>query len=220
MTQPSDETKKLLHGVDKKSVMARAEKLLNDALQLIETNTWEEVKTVDETKLSKCDMPKRCPTPCYLTETTIEKPIETLVDRLWSINEKGAKVNDPSVMDWREVVKDANYKIVEQHNKMMWPIYSRHMVFSQAKFEGKDEKNNNIVYLVAQSIDHPDIPLDENNYVRGHIHMSVYKYKQKGPTTTEIQRIAMVDPCGKIPVQLVNAFAHKQVEMFNMWKKS
>lgn len=211
--------KQVVRDEKKIDYMADAKKVLALAKSYTENNTWEHVVTTEGTELYKYDMPSVCPTPCYLTKTKINQPMDKVVNWLWKINEDGAKENDPSVLDWREIEKTDNFKIVSQHNKTGltgWVFWPREIVFLQAKFENKDE---NTVNLVACSVEHPSVPLNDKKYVRARLHMSVYTFKADGPNATKIQRVTQLDPCGSIPVSIVNWFATGQVRMFNNWKK-
>lgn len=194
--------------------ITKAYDVLAEAKNRLKNNKWHHVVTKKGTELYKCDMPHICPTPCYLTKTIINQPLNTIVNKLWMINEDGAKENDPSVTDWAEIEKGLNYKVCTQHNKLMWPFWPRHVVFSQVKIEEKDA-----TYLVANSVDHVKAPYDDDNYVRSFIHMSVYEYKAIDDNNTQITRITQVDPRGYIPISIVNLFATNQVDMFNRWKK-
>ena len=93
-------------------------------------------------------------------------------------------------------------------------IWSRHSVFAQVKLE-----KENVTYLVAFSVDHPFAPRDDKNFVTTKIHMSVYEYIDNKNDTTDVTRIALVDPCGNIPVWLVELFAGNMVNLFNKWKE-
>lgn len=195
------------------TVLAKAKAIRDD-----ETKTkWEHIVTTEGTELYKKEMLDICPVPCYLAKTVIKKPLQSMIDKLWMIDEKGIRSNDPSVKEWKEIEKTDQYKICSQYNKMggMF-VWDRHAVYAQVKIEEAGS-----TYLVAFSVTHPSAPFDEKNYVCGKIHMSVFELKKdtEDPNSTFVTKIALIDPSGDLPVSVINMFASTQVEMFNRWKK-
>ena len=63
------------------------------------------------------------------------------------------------------------------------------------------------------------VPLEAKTHVRSRVHLSIYEFKETGKETTQVTRITQIDPCGSIPVPLVNMYAGNLVDMFNRWKK-
>jgi hypothetical protein len=193
-----------------------AHDVLAKAKVLIEEDKWEHVITTEGTELYKRPIPEVCPIPCYYVKTIIKKPLETLVDKLWIIDENGIKTNDPSVKEWKEVEKTEGYKICTQYNKMGTFIWDRHVVYAQVKIQGTESTQ-----IVSFSVTHSSAPFDEKNYVRGNIHMSVFEFK-KDPvdeSSTIVTKVSQIDPCGDLPVSVINLFASAQVDVFNRWKK-
>ena len=195
----------------------QANKVLECALKLFDLEEWKQVSEKMGTKLfkltpDKCDFP--CDFPCYKTTTTINKPKNDVVSKLWNVTEQKTKEYDPKLISWTEVERKDNWKVCSQYNEMGPFIWQRHSVFAQVKIEIGD-----VTYLVAFSVDHPNVQTDTTKYVRTNIHMSVYEYVDNKDGTTDVTRVALVDPCGKIPVWIVELFAGNMVDMFNKWKK-
>jgi autonomous glycyl radical cofactor GrcA len=173
---------------------------------------WQFVVTKEGTSLYKKTY-DNCPTPCYLTQTTIAKSKDALLNNIWVMDEKKAKVNDPKLSMWTEVEKGQGWKVCSQHNEMGWPIWPRHIVFAQVRFD-----DGNVTHLVAFSVKHKKAPVDVATHVEAKLHMSVYRFEQNKDGTTTINRYAQLDPCGNIPIWLVNMYAANQVDMFNRWR--
>lgn len=208
------------------TVLTKAKTLIEEEVKWEQTTSeeekkkWEHVVTTEGTELYKKEMLDVCPVPCYLARTVIKKPLKTLVDKLWIIDEKTTKINDPSVKEWKELEKTENHKVCSQYNKMGMFIWDRHVVYAQVKIE---EPDTGKTYIVAFSVTHPLAPFDEKNYVLGKVHMSVFELKKdtkdESGNSTVITKLAHIDPCGDLPVSVINMFASTQVEMFNRWKK-
>lgn len=192
----------------------RANELLEFALKTMQSTEWQQVSEKLGTKLYKLKLPDKCDFPCYMTKTTIDQPKDTVVSKLWNVTEQKTKEWDPKLTSWREVERKDNWKVCSQYNEMGTLIWPRHSVFAQVKLE-----KENTTYLVAFSVDHPSAPTDKKNFVTTKIHMSVYEYVDNGNNTTNVTRVALVDPCGNIPVWLVELFAGNMVNLFNKWKE-
>ena len=120
-----------------------------DALRA--ADDWQPVVTKEETSLSRKERPEVCALPCYLVRTVINKPKNVLVDKIWAVNEEGARRNDPKLTAWREVERGNGWKVCSQYNAMSWPIWPRHTVFAQVRID--DEKDT--TKLVGFSVEHP-----------------------------------------------------------------
>ncbi len=173
---------------------------------------WQHSVSKQDTKLEQKTY-SNCPFPAYRVTTKINKPKDVVVNKIWQVNEAGAKKNDPKVVMWRLLEEKESYKVIEQYNGMPWPIWHRQVVFAQNRFD-----DGNKTYLVAFSVDHPSAPVQKATHVLTSLHMSVYEYVDNGDGTTNVTRITQVDPNGSIPVTLVTAFSDGLVDMFNMWK--
>jgi hypothetical protein len=191
----------------------QANEILEISLSAKNSEKWDFVLEKEGTILKKKSLPEICSFPCYLAETTINKPRDKVVEKLWNIDESGAKKNDPKLSSWVEIEKKDNWKVCSQYNKMGWPIWDRHTVFAQVKIE-----KNNIIYLVAFSIEHPNAMPDNSKFITNKLHLSVYEYIDNGNNTTNISRITLVDPKGSIPQWIVELFSGNMVNMLNLWK--
>lgn len=175
---------------------------------------WEHVLTKKDSKLYRRERKEISPIPCFLVETTIKQPKAELVKNVWDVNEKLAMKNDPSLVMWREIEKFPTWKVCSQYNGMTRPVWDRHLIFTQAKIEEGDE-----TYLVAHSIDHPKVKVNPKQHVHGHIHMSVYGFRDNHDGSTNVWRVAQVDPRGWLPVWLIDRHSGNLVDMFNRWKE-
>jgi len=192
---------------------AHAKTLLAQAKACLKENKWDFVTSKHDTHLFKQTIDGSS-FPRYFTKSTIKKPMEQVVDLIWKNNEDGAKRNDQSVIDWRVVESGENYRVCSQHNEMSWPIWNRHIVFAQVKFVEKEA-----TYVVAFSVDHPDVK-NETDTVRGKLNMSVYEFIPNSLNSTTVRLVVHFDPCGTIPVYIVNLFTGNMVEKFNRWNSN
>jgi len=199
---------------DEKACLAQATKLSGEFDRLRLAKEWSLVTDKEGSRLFKKERPDVCPFACYMINTVINKPKEEVVAKVWGINEAGAKKNDPKLISWRKVHDGDKCKVLSQFNATGPLMWQRHMVFSQVRIDEKDSTK-----LVGFSVDHSDAPTDEKNYVRAHMHMSVWEFKEKDKNTTEVTRIAQVDPRGNIPVWLVSWYAGNMLDMPNRWKE-
>jgi len=149
----------------------------------------------------------------WYQQLSINQKINWLI-KFWAVNEELAMKNDPKLTMWREVEKGNNWKVCSQYNSMMWQMWPRHTVFAQVRFD-----EGNTTKLVAYSVDHPSVPRQDKTHVRSNVHMSVYEYKDNGDNTTQVTRITQIDPCGSIPVALVDLYSGNLVNLFNSWKR-
>lgn len=187
--------------------------VLEKARKLMSDTKWDPVATSNEgTKLEKKDLPDVCPIPCYLVTSTIDKPKDELVNKVWEADFERAKKNDPQLKMMVEVESGPYWKVRSQYNGLGPLIYDRHTVFAQVKMDIA-----NSTYLVGYSVDHPKVPL-LTSHVRTQMHMSVYEFTELTPNKTQIKRIAQVDPKGSIPVWIVKMFANNNMKMFDMWR--
>jgi hypothetical protein len=203
---------------DGKKYFEQAAKVLKrvNEIRTDKSQDWQEVVGSDGkggAELYKKDYPDICPTPCYLTRATFKQPLAKMVARIWDMTEAKAKVNDPKLTMWTEVEKGENWKVCSQHNTMGWPVWPRHTVFAQVRFDepGKTQ-------LVAFSVNHKKAPVDESTHVRAHVHLSVYTFVDNKNGTTTVSRMTQVDPRGDVPTWIVNMYAKNQVNMFNQWQ--
>jgi hypothetical protein len=191
-----------------------AKKALKQALKIKLSGGWSHVITKEHTELYRKEVPKICPIPCYLFITTINKLKDELINNIWNTNEKTARNNDPNLIMWEKVEQGDNWQVYSQHNAMVFPLWTRHSVFSQSKFEHK-----NVTYIIGHSVDHPNVEYKNDSYVRTHVHFFLYEYTDNGDNTTSISCITLVDPKGNIPVFLIDIYTENIVNMFNLWKK-
>ena len=188
--------------------------LLEEAKILMNGDGWQQVATsAQNTKLEQKNLPNICSFPCYLVSSTIKKPKEELVKKIWEADLERAKKNDPKLKMMAEVETGPNWKVRSQYNGMGPLIWDRHTVFAQVRTDV-----GNVTYLTGFSVDHPKAPTNTTTHVRTNMHMSIYEFTAVGPKETNIRRIAQIDPKGDIPTWVVKMFANNNMNMFDMWK--
>jgi hypothetical protein len=210
--------------------LEKATELLEEATKLhVDKKHWEYVLEKENCTLHR--RPRDGSTvPCFLVETSFKKPKQDVLKNIWgdSFKEEDAKKNDPKLIDWRVVEKEdnktgeasceasceASWKVISQHNKMGFPIWPRQITFAQTRID-----QDNKTYLVAYSVNHPSAKVDTSKYVESIICISVYCFTDNGDKTTSVWRITQADPCGNVPVWLINLYAGNLVDMFNKWKQ-
>lgn len=191
-----------------------ADNVLNEAKQLFKDGSWDHVLTRADISLHKKSLDK-CPISAYLVTGTYSKSKEDMVNKIWNVSSpEDAKKNEPNLNMWKLLDRGLNWKIVSQCVNMPFPVWPRHAVFEQVRYD-----INNDTYLVGFSVDHPDIQLHSSTHVTAHLHMSVYEYHDNGNKTTTVKRITLVDPKGWLPISVVEAKSQDLVDLFISWKK-
>ena len=188
-------------------------KILQTFLKIKNSEEWEYVTTIDSTQLHKNLFPKVCAYPAFRIKTLINKPHTEIFKMIWNINEKDAKIIDPKLISRDVIEEGSNWKIILQYNGGTWPIMTRSFLCFQVEFN-----IDNKLYIVSKSIDNKNIPKSEPS-IRANIHMGVYELIPIDDKSTEINYIIHIDPCGYIPVWLVEMYSTNFLNMFNSWKQ-
>jgi len=187
------------------SVLAKAKKLLA-------SKSWVYEMSKSDVALSRLSVVD-CPFPAYHVQGKYSKSKEEMVNKIWGVeSEEMAKRNDPKLVTWECVERGLNWKVISQTNGVIWPAWSRHILFSQVRI---DEGSH--TYLVGTSVDRPDVKT-VSGHVRANVHMSVYDYCDNGDGTTTVDRITLLDPSGSIPVSLVTMYSGNLLNLFASWK--
>jgi len=179
----------------------------------IRKDSWTPVADKEGIKMYRLPRPDVSPIPCYLIETTYNKPKVELMNKIWGATEETTKKYDLKISMWCVVENGDNYKVCSQYTDMTWPLYPRHIVYAQYKIDEGDS-----TYLVSFSVDHPNVKTDEKTHVRSKVHISAYTYVDNHDGTTTVRRILQVDPCGNVPTSVVDYFSTSVMNMFAMWK--
>lgn len=199
--------------------LAAGSEVLRQAKDYLSQPDWTHIsKNKNGTILKKKDLPEISSIPCYLVETMINKPVNDLVSKIWDVDEMIVKKNDPEITSWKQIesgtgsskAKSGNggsWKVCQQTNSAPWPIWPRELAFSQVKIVEDDT-----VWLVAFSVDHPLVPLRDKEFVRAHIFMSIWCFTPENGLTM-VRRIVHVEPRGLIPTWVVNATVNKHVDI-------
>ena len=145
---------------------------------------------------------------------TFRKSMAELLNKIWTIDEAQAKINDPNVQSWCEIEKGANWKVWSQINTLGFIIWPRHTIFAKTKID-----YGNKCYLVAHSVKYPGIKVNTRTHVENIIHLLVYEFEENANGTTSVWCIVQVDPKGLIPTWLIDMYSTNMINMFNRWKQ-
>lgn len=194
------------------SFINHAKKVLAYALPLFTQNSWVKQLEKNDVVLQK-QVLTICSFPAYRVTCKYNLPKEELVDKIWGVDcvEK-AKKNDPKLTSWRCISTGSSWKLISQTNSAVWPVWPRHILFSQVRFDEDDH-----TYLVGSSEDITTYN-DVSGHVTAHLHMSVYDFCDNGDNTTTVDRITLLDPKGSVPVGIVTMYSNNLVDLFASWK--
>jgi len=196
-------------------------KYLNDAINVLNSAKlyltqpkWLTIYNKDGTLVHKKDFNDISSISCFILQKNIAKPKMELVNKIWNVDENIVKKNDPEIKLWKKIEEGDYWKVCYQINSTPFPIWNRDLSFVQTQLE-----ENNIIWLVAYSIEHPNIPLQPNNYVRANIIMSIWKFVEIDKNNTEVTRIIHVEPKGNIPAFFINSSIDKHIKLLENLEK-
>lgn len=190
-----------------------APKVLNTFWNLHNRNSWINQLTRNGVELSSTTV-DNCPFPAYHVKATFNKTREEMVNKIWGVDsEVKAKKNDPKLVTWKCVERGPNWKVIDQTNSAIWPIWPRQITFSQVRID-----DGRHTYLIGTTTEHNDAVDHSYDHVTAHLHMSVYDYCDNGDGTTTVDRVVLLDPKGNIPVGLVTMYSKNQIDLFSSWK--
>lgn len=192
--------------------LTKALELLNETKQSLKETDWTFVSETNSTLLEKKEYPEICPTPRYKVKTDISKNTQELINKIWCADYNSSKADDVDIIDWQIIDSRDDWKVIRQTNKMPWPIWTRESVVAQVKIV-----DDNITWIVSYSVNHTLAPIDEANYVRTNVYMSVYGFENNGNSTI-VYKVVQIDPSGSLPVSVVNMYSSKLVSALNKWK--
>lgn len=178
---------------------------------------WEEKLKKDGVILESTNV-EDSPIPAYrVSGSYYNTKSEFLIKKVFGVSSLAqAQINDPKVVSWRLLEENETdgkkWRVIEQTNSMGWPIWPRHTVFVQVRYDLEDS-----TYLVGFSVDHPNASI-LNDHVKSDIKFSVYKYSQGTYNHAHVSRITLIDPKGYIPTALIKAYSGKMVDLFVSWK--
>jgi len=124
------------------------------------------------------------------------------------------KFFDKNTLEWKEVeVLDKDTKVMYILQDLPWPVWDRDVVFVQKIIE-----EDNKLYQIIKSVEHPKAPELPKKYVRCKVHITGYVFEPAEPgekldtaTSTICTRIVHADPMGSIPAWVVEMQAKDQV---------
>ena len=193
-----------------------AQTLMEQAASMFNECDWKLLKDESETNVAILESKqfKNYVLPHYRIRATINLPIADLVNLVWDTTMISAKVDDPSIVEFKVIEETEDYKIRRQVNQPNLPfVWPRETVFIQHKHI----EDNGDVWLIGYSVDHADCPINDKEVVRTKMAMSVYRYIAITDTRTLVQRVANIDPRGSIPLVAIKATATRAVNAFNNW---
>lgn len=194
--------------MEQNKYMVSAVEVLRKAKEYLGQKDWTQVSKKEDWTVLKKKSFNISQIPCYILESVTHKPAQELVSKIWDVNEEIVKKNDHEIASWQEIEKGPNWKVCNQTNSAPWPIWPRELVFYQAKIQ-----DNNTTWLVASSIEHPNVPLRDTQYVRANVIMSIWGFTPIDQNKTKVCRIMHVEPKGDIPVFLVTSTVNKHVKI-------
>lgn len=193
-----------------------AQTLMEQAANMFNQSDWKLLKDESETNVAILESKqfKNYVLPHYRIRATINLPISDLVNLVWDTTMISAKVDDPSIVEFRVIEETEDYKIRRQVNQPNLPfVWPRETVFIQHKYV----EDNGDVWLIGYSVDHADCPINDKEVVRTKMTMSVYRYIAITENRTLVQRVANIDPRGSIPLVAIKATATRALNAFNNW---
>jgi len=198
-----------------KIYLQKANKLLELSKQRLIEKNWNIVTNNNNIILESKEYPKTCSIPCYRVNSIINKTQEDLLKKIWFTNEKKMKKEDSDIVEWKILESGNNWRICRQVNQSTWPVWERETVFAQVLIYDNDN-----IWIVAFSVDHPKAPLQSDKYVRAIVHTSVYGIIKCNSQTSYIWKLSQVDPGGSINTSMVNIYSSKLVDIVENWKKN
>lgn len=138
----------------------------------------------------------------------ISGQFDNIVQSVWDIYtdiESMLKL-DPDVIEF-EVMQnfDEDTRLIRHVNKLPWPMWPREFVYIQHRVY----VNPDTAYIYMYSCDgHPENP---DKYVRGNICISAFSFKNS-ELGIFVYRSGLIDPCGNIPVSIVNMYRSKAAD--------
>ncbi|XWV25822.1 START domain containing protein [Tupanvirus soda lake] len=182
--------------------------------QLVDDNDWEVVLesegiTTQKKILHGSDI------ACFRSYGVVNADMDDLMEYVWNTYSSFDSVRsyDLDVSEYGIISNlDQNTRICRQVNSLPWPMWPRETVYLQ-----RSEDCAGASYIYMYSVECNEVPRQDNKYVRAIINISAYVFR---PTIDGcmVYRIAHVDPCGLIPVSLVNSYATKTTNMIRHLK--
>jgi len=173
--------------------------------------TWTKILDENSTEIFETSIPPN-PIGCFRAVGIVDGAPEKLFDVLWNARDDTWKKIDDSLTIWKIVEElDENNRILYQVNKLPWPLWARDCCMTQSKFVDNGSYN-----LCLRSVTHPKAPLDEANYVRAQVLISLFRIEPAGEGKSKVTRMILVDPCGVIPTPVINMNA-KRCNAIILW---
>ncbi|KAL6057197.1 hypothetical protein QOT17_015637 [Balamuthia mandrillaris] len=168
-----------------------------------ETSGWTEEKNEGGAVLYSREV-SGSPLRCYKVVSDINATPKELAELLYGFKFEEWNKMDSNVTAWRvvEEIDDKN-KVIHQVNKLPWPLWARDVCIICSFVE-----ENGTYYLVYVSVDHPQAPRDDSQYVRADLQLSGYVFAPSadGQGTT-MTRVIHLDAAGNIPSSVINSSA-------------
>ncbi|XWV24590.1 START domain containing protein [Tupanvirus deep ocean] len=196
--------------------MEESDQKLTFLNQLLDDNNWEVVLESEGITTQKKMLPG-CDIACFRSFGVINSEKNSLVEYVWNTysNFDSVRSYDLDVSEYGIICDfDDNSRVCRQVNSLPWPMWPRETVYLQ-----KREDIGGASYIYMYSVECNEVPRQDNKYVRATINISAYVFR---PTIDGcmVYRIAHVDPCGSIPVSLVNSYATKTTNMIRHLKSN
>ena len=195
--------------------LQKANKILGNSKHKLVEKNWNIISNKNNIILESKEYPKICSVPCYRLNSIINKSQGDLLNKIWFTNEKKMMKEDSDIIEWKILESGNNWRICRQINKSTWPVWERETVFAQVLIYDNDN-----IWIVAFSVDHPKAPLQDNKYVRVIVHTSVYGIIKSTNQSSYVWKLSQIDPGGSINASMVDIYSNKLIDIVENWKKN
>lgn len=153
--------------------------------------------------------------PCFLASGFVNQTPEKLINEIYHIydNIDNLKVHNPEVIHYEIIQESDKTRICYHINQLQWPLWPRDLVYLQTV-----KKEENYCGLYMFSIDSENHPIDNKKYVRTILTLSAYIIKPQNEGSM-LHRIIHLDPCGSIPVTLMNKYVDKVTNVIKYFQE-
>lgn len=196
---------------------------IDDAMSMRSQSDWTPVANEDSVSLRSKKFPG-FPLSHYQVETTLPFSNPHNVAKLsWDVDTLAdAKKYDDKISSLTLLEEGTfgtyPFKVRRQTNDLPFPLYSRELVFVSYLVQNY-EKYPDHVFVVGYSTDHALAPLDEKNFVRSNLEMSVFGINPGSNGGMLANRILNLNPNGNIPEFVINSQSTKLMNTFKDWRK-
>lgn len=184
-------------------------------LRNILKSEWQLVKKEDNITIEKKILPGS-EIACFKAMGHVNAEAKILFDYVRHVYDSfdGMKEHDKKILEFEIIEKiNDNTKICYQINSLVWPIWSRDLLYVQTT---KFIDNEYWIYMYSTESDKK--PIQKDKYVRAKLNISAFGFVPD-KNGTMVYRIAHIDPAGNIPTKVINSYASKITTMIYALRK-